>query len=291
MVARSRPSTRRPNLRGEPQPAESTPVIEERGPPELPAALRAKRARISSISDSQQITKKLKTERNNALSKFKFPLRNRRQEDIPKTKPVSVTKPVSLPSHISITRHPNKSSNPLSTNKTLQKNVTPNQTEVAIPQQEERRKLRSKDGGSRSKSELAMFFNNYEQMLSLEPPKPGEFATPNGTVPANHSETLTPKTRISLVDDLPEPSLLNTRPHSNHDPFGGTKPLHNAQMINLTSLATSPRRPTHDPLDAEIYYKAHRKAERAEKSARNSERERAQHEKVQLDRLLEGLKG
>ena len=54
---------------------------------------------------------------------------------------------------------------------------------------------------------------------------------------------------------------------------------------------TSPRRPTHDPLDKEIYCKAHRRAERAEKSARNSERERAQHEKVQLDRLLEGLKG
>lgn len=38
----------------------------------------------------------------------------------------------------------------------------------------EKRSLRSQAGGSRSKSELAMYFQNYEQMLSLEPPKPGE---------------------------------------------------------------------------------------------------------------------
>jgi hypothetical protein len=94
-----------------------------------------------------------------------------------------------LPSHISnatpipIPSHPkkitNEASKKLGTNTTLQKHVTTNQTEVAVlQQQEERRKLRSKDGGSRSKSELAMFFNNYEQMLSLEAPKPGESATP-----------------------------------------------------------------------------------------------------------------
>jgi Something about silencing, SAS, complex subunit 4 len=102
---------------------------------------------------------------------------------------------------------------------------------------------------------------------------------------------LTPKTRITLIDDVPESSLRDSPLNPNYDPFGATKPLHNAQVIDLTSLVASPRRPTHDPLDAEIYYKAHRKAERAEKSARNSERERAQHEKVQLDRLLDGLKG
>jgi hypothetical protein len=104
-------------------------------------------------------------------------------------------------------------------------------------------------------------------------------------------ETLTPKTQLTLIDDLPESSLGNSHLNPNYDPFGATKPLHNAQIIDLTSLVISPRRPAHDPLDAEIYYKAHRKAERAEKSARNSERERAQHEKVQLDRLLDGLKG
>ena len=48
---------------------------------------------------------------------------------------------------------------------------------------------------------------------------------------------------------------------------------------------------TTDPLSDDIYFKAHRRAERQEKQLRNIERERAQHEKVQLERLLEGLKG
>jgi hypothetical protein len=172
-------------LRGEPRSSESSPVTDEPVPPEPPGALRSKRTRISSISDSQRLNKRIKTDKNDALPKFKFPLRNRRLEDDPKTKPVSVTKPVLLSSHLPnamptlIRSHSNKTTKQLIINKTPQKNVTTNQTEVAIPQQqEERRKLRSKDGGSRSKSELAMFFNNYEQMLSLEPPKPGEFAAP-----------------------------------------------------------------------------------------------------------------
>jgi hypothetical protein len=39
----------------------------------------------------------------------------------------------------------------------------------------EKRSLRSHDGGSRSKSELAMYFPSYEQMISLQPVKTGEF--------------------------------------------------------------------------------------------------------------------
>jgi hypothetical protein len=42
----------------------------------------------------------------------------------------------------------------------------------------ERRLLRSHDGGSRSKSELAMYFPNYEQMISLELPKSGKKSLP-----------------------------------------------------------------------------------------------------------------
>jgi hypothetical protein len=41
--------------------------------------------------------------------------------------------------------------------------------------QEERRKLRSEDGGSRAKTELAQYFPDFEEMLSLKPPDPGEF--------------------------------------------------------------------------------------------------------------------
>ena len=46
-----------------------------------------------------------------------------------------------------------------------------------------------------------------------------------------------------------------------------------------------------DPLPSTLYFKPHRRAERQEKQLRNIEKERAQHEKVQLERLLDGLNG
>jgi len=46
-----------------------------------------------------------------------------------------------------------------------------------------------------------------------------------------------------------------------------------------------------DPLTDAVYFKAHRRAERKEKQLRNIEKERAMHEKAQLERLLDGLQG
>jgi hypothetical protein len=46
-----------------------------------------------------------------------------------------------------------------------------------------------------------------------------------------------------------------------------------------------------DPLSDSYYFTQHRRAERKEKQLRNIEKERAMHEKVQLERLLDGLQG
>ena len=46
-----------------------------------------------------------------------------------------------------------------------------------------------------------------------------------------------------------------------------------------------------DPLDEGFYFRSHRRVERQEKQLRNIERERAQHEKLQVDRLLDELRG
>jgi hypothetical protein len=46
-----------------------------------------------------------------------------------------------------------------------------------------------------------------------------------------------------------------------------------------------------DPLADSVYFTQHRRAERKEKQLRNIEKERAMHEKVQLERLLDGLQG
>ena len=51
------------------------------------------------------------------------------------------------------------------------------------------------------------------------------------------------------------------------------------------------RNTTRDLMSDAMYLKAHRRAERQEKLLRNIEKERAMHEKVQLERLLDGLKG
>lgn len=46
-----------------------------------------------------------------------------------------------------------------------------------------------------------------------------------------------------------------------------------------------------DPLADSVFFTQHRRAERKEKQLRNIEKERAMHEKVQLERLLDGLQG
>lgn len=40
----------------------------------------------------------------------------------------------------------------------------------------DKRSLRSHDGGSRTKSELALYFPNYDELVSIEPKEPGEWS-------------------------------------------------------------------------------------------------------------------
>lgn len=66
---------------------------------------------------------------------------------------------------------------------------------------------------------------------------------------------------------------------------------HNAKTIDLSKVPSSSTHPTTDPLGDALYIKPHKRAERKEKRLRNIEKERAQHEKVQLEQILEGLQG
>ena len=67
--------------------------------------------------------------------------------------------------------------------------------------------------------------------------------------------------------------------------------LNDSQVIELPALDHTAGLDCQDPLNDEVYAKAHRRAERSEKQLRNIEKERAMHEKAQLERLLDGLKG
>jgi len=89
------------------------------------------------------------------------------------------------------------------------------------------------------------------------------------------------------VDDTPNFTPAAPQP----DPFGSHKPLYKTEVIHLPAIPHSRQVASQDPLDDELYLKIHQKAERHEKQMKNGDREKAQHEKYQLERLLEELRG
>ena len=63
------------------------------------------------------------------------------------------------------------------------------------------------------------------------------------------------------------------------------------EILDFSGFAENTSQTSNDPLTPALYFKAHRRAERQEKQLRNIEKERSQHEKVQLERILDGLRG
>lgn len=115
------------------------------------------------------------------------------------------------------------------------------------------------------------------------------------------TEFLTADTVVKVIDDLVEPpsiSLKSTSPATDEtdladdqSPFGNPLvDLHDCEVISLPD-ANFDEDEVEDPLNEGVYVKAHRKMERQEKQIRNIEKERAQHEKMQLERLLDELQG
>lgn len=99
-------------------------------------------------------------------------------------------------------------------------------------------------------------------------------------------ELLAFNTIVTLIDDLPEPL---PSPSTDPSPFGNPlQKLYNCEVVTLPEPASSSA--GIDPLDEDLYFRAHRKFERQEKQLRNIERDRAQHEKQHIDRLLEELR-
>ena len=110
--------------------------------------------------------------------------------------------------------------------------------------------------------------------LKLHPP----------TTPSNKSNSQSPSTDHLLATIA---GSLQTSEQLDKD----LTRLDDAQRLDFSSINCSANLLKEDPLTDAVYLKAHRRAERQEKQLRNIEKERAQHEKVQLERLLDGLKG
>lgn len=200
-------------------------------------------------------------------------------------------------------------------------NGTVNDFDTAVVARKvDKRSLRSQDGGSRSKSELALYFPNYDELVSIEPKETGTMRN-QGYLSGIHlltiPEFLTIDTLVHITDvplkpaastlDLSTPLIhasnnqnpdtdhfptkVNGIPQTSEEPEEDLMKPNDAQRIDFSSIDCPTKAPQEDPMTDAVYLKAHRRAERQEKQLRNIEKERAQHEKVQLERLLDGLKG
>ncbi|KAM5353023.1 hypothetical protein ACJ41O_001843 [Fusarium nematophilum] len=154
------------------------------------------------------------------------------------------------------------------------------------------RKLRSQEA-TRFKSELAAYFPEYDEVIGNEP---------------KEQHLFTVETPIVVVDSDPRravasgsaqrapPQPLPPHPADQYPVRGYGDALFNnvfdAQHVDLSFLeARFGNKTLEDPLPDKLFQPVHRRAERLERSIRNTEKGRAQHEKDQIIRLLEGLQG
>ncbi|KAI1631608.1 something about silencing, SAS, complex subunit 4-domain-containing protein [Biscogniauxia mediterranea] len=164
--------------------------------------------------------------------------------------------------------------------------LQPNAADSSSAKEHSGRKLRSQEA-TRFKSELSAYFPDYDEVIGNDP---------------KEQHILNPDTPIVVVDTGHIPQItVDAEPGFSHPPHSSTvrtysdnlfTNLNDAQRIDFAFLEArysghSPK----DPLPDSYFAPAHRKAERLEKSIRNTERGRAQHEKDQIIRLLNDLQG
>lgn len=98
---------------------------------------------------------------------------------------------------------------------------------------------------------------------------------------------------IFLYDSHPMPKEIQTGDpeiHNLSDLSASTYPS-SVRVVDLSMLMKQSASDNTDKLPSSLYETVHRRQERAEKSIRNIEKNRAQHEKGKVEQLLEGLQG
>ncbi|KAI8208758.1 hypothetical protein K4K52_001099 [Colletotrichum sp. SAR 10_76] len=161
------------------------------------------------------------------------------------------------------------------------------------------RKLRSQEA-TRFKSELSAYFPEYDEVIGNDPKEQHLLNVDTPIVIFDSNPTrLQPAPWLPFTGAEPSvPKDASTIPPSAHKvPVRGYgdalfSDLVDAQRIDFDFLGISHKRePAEDPLPDASFVPSHKRAERLEKSIRNTERGRAQHEKDQIARLLGGLQG
>lgn len=155
------------------------------------------------------------------------------------------------------------------------------------------RKLRSQES-SRYKSELAAYFPEYDEVIGNEEKeecKCKNLCTSNWCLLS--LDLFNVDTPIVVSEPNPQMRNANT-PTFPVRGYGDAlyTDIVDAQRVDFSFLNTPNKNSTQeDPLPDSLFEPVHRRAERLERSIRNTEKGRAQHEKDQIVRLLEGLQG
>ncbi|KAG4255031.1 hypothetical protein FPRO03_05756 [Fusarium proliferatum] len=150
-----------------------------------------------------------------------------------------------------------------------------------INTQEQGRKLRSQEA-TRFKSELSAYFPEYDEVIGNEP---------------KEQQLFNVDTPIVIVDSDPRRAIPQTHHPTIEYPVRGYGDalfynVFDCQQVDLGFLESQSKNKTiEDPLPDKLFQPIHRRAERLERSIRNTEKGRAQHERDQIIRLLEGLQG
>jgi len=150
----------------------------------------------------------------------------------------------------------------------------------------EKRKLRSQEG-TRFKSELSAYFPEYDEVIGNEPKEDHilNLDTPIiiiDSAKTSNKQPASPRKSNGQTHEYP----LKEFPESFFDE------LHDAQRVDFSFLDKNYKEEGGvDPLSDAYFESIHRKPERQEKTIRNTDKGRAQHEKDQVIRLLEGLQG
>lgn len=139
----------------------------------------------------------------------------------------------------------------------------------------------------------ACWLTSHTEFLALDTPiyivdEPVKSNTPAPTTPQPSRNSVSPARSIRGKPGSP----VSPSHHSSDAAIPPAQSSTSFQVLNYATIANAIHHEDgQDPLADSVYFTQHRRAERKEKQLRNIEKERAMHEKVQLERLLDGLQG
>ncbi|KAI1807038.1 something about silencing, SAS, complex subunit 4-domain-containing protein [Daldinia bambusicola] len=180
--------------------------------------------------------------------------------------------------------------------------LQPSATDANSATERPGRKLRSQEA-TRFKSELSAYFPDYDEVIGNDPKEQHvlNLDTPIVLVDTKTNTNTNPlpnthQSRPPVPPPDTAPDVVE-RPHTIYNTvrtYGDSlfTNLYDSQRIDFNFLeARYHGKDVEDPLPDTYFWPAHKKAERLEKSIRNTEKGRAQHEKDQIIRLLNELQG